>query len=592
MVSSDCTIDHATLKCSLRGKATTSSVQFRNLQYATVPARFQASIPNDSLKAGSNGVFDATKFGPSCPQHRGAQAWDLGLVGNVKLPCEPGQGDMAHMDEFECLHVNVTVPKDALKTSATSRRQHGLPVFVWVHGGGLGLGSNNWPQYDLQKLVDRSVEIDQPMIAVAMNYRLGLFGFAAHHELSAQGNMGFKDQVLAFRWVRKHIAGFGGDASNVTAAGESAGAISVSTLLCAQEDMGGSSTTQALFDRAIVMSGDMTLRKPRNQSWHEQMYKEQAALLATDTADSEPHGLKTKLQATDAESLAQQLPLMQHYSGHVDGTWLTRDVMPSTLADPRRIEHKPAWCKELVTGDTIHDGTILQSRILDTPDVLDRLRAACTKHLSQQEASSLFSAYKLNPNRSSSSTTTTTTTTTTTPTTPTPTPTSEQDPLKLLTLASELRFYDPVHRAHTGWTTSRPPKPCFRYHFHVPNPFDGAYQGLASHELDVAFLLLHFNALMDAPHARAATAMADHFIAYVNGGAWAARGQIVVFGAGGVREVDEGVYDAEYREGRGAVLHGMDADRLWRVAEMWQGVRSEDEDEEEEEQKQRVSGKL
>jgi hypothetical protein len=72
--------------------------------------------------------------------------------------------------------------------------------------------------------------------------------------------------------------------------------------------------------------------------------------------------------------------------------------------------------------------------------------------------------------------------------------------------------------------------------------------------------------------------MADHFIRYIHGEPWAGQGKVVVFASEGVLEVDEEEYDQKYRDGRGAVLDSIDGDRLWTVAEMWQGVRSEDEE--------------
>jgi carboxylesterase type B len=541
MSSSEHTLHHSTLHCSLRGKASPTSAQFRNLKYASVPVRFRDSIPNDVLKVGSDGVFDATKFGPSCPQKRGGQAWDLGLYGDVTLPCESGQGNGEEMDEFECLHVNVTIPISGLEEGGKSG--NGLPVFVWVHGGGLSVGSNNWPQYDMQRFVDRSVETGKPVVAVAVNYRLGLFGFMAKEALGAPGNMGFKDQVQAFRWVKKHIAGFGGDPNNITAAGNSAGGISLSTLLCV--DVGD----KGLFEKVIIMSGETTLRNPRNKWWHEQMYIDQAknlGLSATDTAT-----LRKTLLHTEAQDLAQQLPFAAHYCGFVDGTWLPKTITPSLISNPQYAIHNPTWCKTFVIGNTTHDGTILQARILDSPNALVRLTSACRLHLTPSETSRLLHAYNLDA-----------------PLSP------KHERATLLILASDLRFNEPARRAHKGWEQSK----AGRYHFQVSNPFPGAYTGLASHELDVAFLLQNFNGVMDERNRGIARGMADHFIAFVNGESWAAEGNVIIFDGEEVKEVEEGKYDEAYRQGRGEVLGSIEAVTLWRVAEMWQGVRSEDEE--------------
>jgi carboxylesterase type B len=540
MASSEKVFYHSTLQCSLRGKASPTSVQFRNIKYASVPARFRDSLPHGALKVGSDGVFDATKFGPSCPHKRGGQAWDLGLYGDVTLPCEMGQGETEEMDEFECLHVNVTIPKPGPGERESSGKS--LPVFVWVHGGGLSVGSNNWPQYDLQRFVDRSVEIGKPVVAVAMNYRLGLFGFMAKEELGAPGNMGFKDQVLAFRWVKNHIAGFGGDPDNITAAGNSAGGISLSTLLCA--DVG----EKGLFKKVVIMSGETTLRNPRNKWWHEKMYADQAKNLGLSTTDTA--SLRHRLLNTEAVDLAQQLPFAAHYCGFIDETFLKQNVTPNLISNPHHPIHNPTWCDTFIIGDTTHDGTILQARILDAPDAFARLTSACRSHLTSSETSRLLHAYNLDATSSSS---------------------PEHERATLLVLASELRFYEPARRAHAGWEHRN----AGRYHFHVPNPFSGAYTGLASHELDVAYLLQNFNGVLDERNRGVARAMADRFVAFVSGEAWAAEGNVLVFDGEGVKEVDEGMYDEVYRQGRGEILGSIDAGKLWRVAEMWQGVRSE-----------------
>jgi hypothetical protein len=256
--------------------------------------------------------------------------------------------------------------------------------------------------------------------------------------------------------------------------------------------------------------------------------------------------------------LAQQLPLASHYCGYIDIKWLKQDITSTLMSDGQKSEHKPSWCKDFVVGDTAHDGTVLKARILDYPQVLSRLKSSCAKYLTQSETQRLLAAYKLDTNLS-----------------------LEQERDTLRNLASELRFYDPVRRIHKGWKSTTPPIRCGRYHFHVPNPFEGNFKDIVSHELDVAFLLQNFNDQLDAQHRKVAKAMADHFIGFIYGEQWAGDGKVVVFGVGGLKEIEEGEYDKVYRDGRGAVLDSMDGEKLWRVAEMWQGVRSEEEEQRE-----------
>ncbi|MBL7857396.1 MAG: carboxylesterase family protein [Cyclobacteriaceae bacterium] len=120
----------------------------------------------------------------------------------------------------DCLYLNVWTP--------AKRNTTGLPVLVYFYGGGFVAGDGSEPRYDGASMAKKGI------VVVTVNYRLGLFGFFAHPELSkeapykASGNYGLLDQAFALKWVQKNIAAFGGDPKKVTIAGESAGSISVS----------------------------------------------------------------------------------------------------------------------------------------------------------------------------------------------------------------------------------------------------------------------------------------------------------------------------------------------------------------------------
>jgi para-nitrobenzyl esterase len=120
----------------------------------------------------------------------------------------------------DCLYLNVWTP--------AKRNTTGLPVLVYFYGGGFVAGDGSEPRYDGAAMAKKGI------VVVTVNYRLGLFGFFSHPELSkeapykASGNYGFLDQAFALKWVQKNIAAFGGDPKKVTIAGESAGSMSVS----------------------------------------------------------------------------------------------------------------------------------------------------------------------------------------------------------------------------------------------------------------------------------------------------------------------------------------------------------------------------
>lgn len=145
----------------------------------------------------------------------------------------------------DCLYLNVWAPR--------GRPKH-APVMVWLHGGGFNQGSGDIAAYNGAALARHGV------IVVTVNYRLGVFGYFAHPELTREaaatgeppGNYGLQDQIAALKWVRRNIAAFGGDPHRVTVAGQSAGALSVHALL-------SSSLARGLFNQAIAESGTPTL---------------------------------------------------------------------------------------------------------------------------------------------------------------------------------------------------------------------------------------------------------------------------------------------------------------------------------------------
>ena len=154
----------------------------------------------------------------------------------------------------DCLTLDITAPANA----------RNAPVMVWIHGGTLIWGTAHTPMYDGREFARRGV------ILVSINYRLGVLGYLAHPELSAEspdhvsGNYGLQDQIAALRWVRRNIAAFGGNAQNVTIFGESAGGLSVEFLLA-------SPPARGLFDRAIAESSyAFTMPELRTARYEEQ----------------------------------------------------------------------------------------------------------------------------------------------------------------------------------------------------------------------------------------------------------------------------------------------------------------------------------
>jgi para-nitrobenzyl esterase len=170
------------------------------------------------------GQLKADHFGPMCMQ-------SAGMAG-------PSQSKTGTSED--CLYLN-------LWTAAKSANDK-LPVMVWSHGGGYTMGSGDSPGFDGEALAKKGV------VLVTYNYRLGVFGFFSHPELTkesgknASGNYGLMDLAGALRWVQKNISKFGGDPNRVTIFGVSAGAGLVANLV-------GSPEAKGLFQRGIAQSG-------------------------------------------------------------------------------------------------------------------------------------------------------------------------------------------------------------------------------------------------------------------------------------------------------------------------------------------------
>jgi len=217
---------------AVRGTTAGTVAEFLGIPYAAPPTgdlRWRPPAPPDKWW----GVRDATQFGPSCPQPPSPFA-----------PPGPFSED--------CLYLNVYTPNhDAGHRLLRGGDEGGLPVLVWIHGGGLTTDAGR--DYDPAKLAADGV------VAVTINYRLGALGFLAHPALASRpggpaGNYGLMDQQAALRWVRDNIGQFGGDPNNVTIAGESAGGLSVLAHLVSPGSRG-------LFQKAIIQSGSFALNQ-------------------------------------------------------------------------------------------------------------------------------------------------------------------------------------------------------------------------------------------------------------------------------------------------------------------------------------------
>jgi len=265
---------------------------FKGIPYALPPsgdARWKPPTPVPTWKD----AFDAMAFGPACVQPL--------TRGNVYAETLPSMSE-------DCLNLNLWTPKDA----------RNAPVLVWIHGGALTRGASSQIVYDGAALANRGV------VVVSINYRLGMLGYLAHPELSAEspdgvsGNYGLLDQIAALKWVKENISAFGGNPGNVTVAGQSAGALSVVQLMVSPRARG-------LFHKAIAQSAYIpSMPELKRKRFGMPSAEDEGVYLAGKLGAKDFDALR----GIDAEALMGS-PALEGYrpSGTIDGVVLPRQLV-------------------------------------------------------------------------------------------------------------------------------------------------------------------------------------------------------------------------------------------------------------------------
>ena len=267
---------------------------YRGIPYAMPPTGARRWRPPAPLPRW-DGVREAIHSGPGCtqPPRRSGSIYANPLASTGE----------------DCLCLDIWAPEGG----------HDLPVLVWIHGGSLIWGAGSEALYDGAALARRGA------VVVSINYRLGVFGYLAHPELSAEsrddvsGNYGLLDQIAALEWVRRNISAVGGDPGNVTIAGESAGALSVLYLMAAPAARG-------LFAKGVAQSAYMISTPALKQERHGHESAETAGERLV--AELGARGI-AELRAMEGQALAQAaLRAGFAPSGTIDG-----HILPDQLVD-------------------------------------------------------------------------------------------------------------------------------------------------------------------------------------------------------------------------------------------------------------------
>ncbi|KAF1977256.1 alpha/beta-hydrolase [Bimuria novae-zelandiae CBS 107.79] len=357
---------------------------------------------------------------------------------------------------------------------------------VFIHGGGFLMGANSLPYWQPKKFVELSQERKMPVIVVNINYRLGVLGNLTSKELrdaGFPGNNSLRDQMCAFEWITIHIREFGGDPTNVTAFGVSAGSVSV--LL-------HHLSPYTTFNRAIAMSGTPLMLKPRTESEAQTSYETLMSIFGLDDKSVEER--IEYLISVSPRELVEKTPMDLHLTPFEDGK-LIREAI--TFEDLATEEYDPNKKRpiELMIGDCQRDGNVYLLMGLGKrfEGLAPALYDSFTRTLDAESATLILQSYQIDRS------------------------TSDGDAMEAaINLATDIAYFAPVIAFARSLRFSR----AYVYHFNETNPWDGQFKGISSHYLDAAFLFQNFKGQIwkySQKAAMRAKEMACDFISFAHG---------------------------------------------------------------------------
>ncbi|KAI5803015.1 Alpha/Beta hydrolase protein [Geopyxis carbonaria] len=386
-------------------------VQYRGIPYGVVNERFSVPVIASSLNGKS---LDCTKYGPISPQMDldGERVW-FSIPDDQVVPSI----DSFRQDEFKCLNLNISVPSKLPNSEK-------VPVLVYIHGGFFSTGTANRKVEDLGCLVAFAARQGRPIIAVAMNYRLNLFGFST---VSGKGNYGLRDQRCALEWIHQHISDFGGDPSQITLAGDSTGASSVQAHL--------QNSPAGLFNRIILMSGSLATTRPRPVQKQEELMKKVCRQLGIAWKGE----WEREIKAVPVEKLLEAF----YELGATQVFPTLDDFFPKGELAPGDPEGVPSWCNAIFLGDNTYESAFWGLVVLrHEPEAITASIQPC---LPANIASEVLKAYEISPQ-------------------------NDDTPENALKLLNDILFHYQMSRTAALWKSSGK-KDVFQYVLDQRNPF-------------------------------------------------------------------------------------------------------------------------
>ncbi|KAK1454422.1 carboxylesterase [Colletotrichum cuscutae] len=467
MVSNAQDFDHPIIG-KVKGKASDGVIQFLGLKYATLQHWFD----NAKLVQYDGSGLNATRHGPQAVSDPdGVKNEHMIIQKSLPIPEFPG------LSGTECLNLNLTAPLEIGDLKQ-------VPVLVFIHGGGFGTGSNWWPQYDTKRIVQHSNKLGKPVIAVNINYRLGIPGFLTSEELRKEGfksNQGHHDQRIALEWVGKYVSGFGGNPQSVTVVGESAGGISAGRLLYSEK---------ALASQLIILGGSPPSLAPLELGVAEQAYKGVVkALGVEDVSSSERIKILSRASPEELSSkIGRSLPFLPV---------LDEETVPFVptfeTASAGKLIPKTTSCKAIMVGYAPLDASIFgfmglfQGKENIAASFTKIINTALSHHAGI--AAQILQAYDIND-----------------------TTNDDEAFIRVLQFASDIGF-----RATAESFANSFHGDSYLLEFAEPNPWEGPFRGYSTHVLDVAFLFQNYKEHLGEEQRKSAESFVTDIVDFVHG---------------------------------------------------------------------------
>lgn len=484
------TIHHPLLGLLKGLQATEALTQFRSIRYASIPRRFARSIlVSPPSNPPTTTATDYTQLGPCSIQPPDSARTD---ATSNQLPTDIVTSEQPQSED--CLRLTITRPTSIPNGTL-------LPVLVFLHGGAFFVGSGERPYYSPLTFCASALAQRQQVVFVSVNYRLGALGF--FHSTSAKTeaggllvpeNNGLHDQLRAFEWVQRYIEGFGGDAGNVTAMGQSAGGESLSL-----HNISG--REGRLYRRAIMLSGTPVTMPAKTPEEHEEKFKEMAGKLEIGTDGREGEAIAEDMIKIGVGKIREL--------AFVGAPCPDSEVMPYTKPTQRLSREGPKsqvdWLESQIVSSTTYDGSI--SYILTKQDEKRKEHAKSFVKIARETLKNpegLLDIYGISEND------------------------EEDDALeKICLFESDVGFFLGAHAVASGFAKGD----TFFQVFDLGNPFEGYLEKeqFASHTWDMVALLGAYETRLSSQYRRIVQEWRSRIIAYIATGvapwqSWRAQG--------------------------------------------------------------------